>query len=233
MKTRLFRNVLDECPYGKDAAEAAAWYFHALDMDGARYESLLVQGWRRCGPAFYRNDCADCELCRPIRVSAKEFSPSKSQRRTLRSNGDLTVTVDPSVFREEDYQLYLRYNRDWHESKRVPERDEFRFFIDSPLDTRTIRYFMEDELIGVGWIDVLPNSISSVYFAFEPRLSKRRLGVFSLLRELELCDEWGKSWLQLGFHVPDCPKMDYKSDFKPCQIAVGGEWRECSFVSPT
>ena len=86
---------------------------------------------------------------------------------------------------------------------------------------------MEEHLIGIGWTDILPNSLSSVYFAFDPDHSFRRLGVFSLLKELELCRKLQKKWLQLGFWIEDNHKMSYKNQYKPCQILVkDGGWQE-------
>jgi arginyl-tRNA--protein-N-Asp/Glu arginylyltransferase len=95
----------------------------------------------------------------------------------------------------------------------------------SPVPTDIMRYYVDGRLAGLGWIDILPHSLSSVYFSFTPTYSSRSLGTFSILKQIELCHDLGKDWLQLGFWVQACQNMTYKSRFKPCQILVDGVWQ--------
>lgn len=87
-----------------------------------------------------------------------------------------------------------------------------------------LRYYLESTLVGVGWLDVLPNSLSSVYFAFDPAYQKRRLGVFSVLKEIELAKKLHKPFLHMGFWVCDCKSMKYKDEYRPYELLVGGKW---------
>lgn len=48
-----------------------------------------------------------------------------------------------------------------------------------------MKYYLDNKLIGVGVIDLLPNGLSSVYFFYEPEYKDHRLGVFSSLIEIE------------------------------------------------
>ena len=80
--------------------------------------------------------------------------------------------------------------------------------------------------MGLGWIDVLPYSLSSIYFSFDPEYSSRSLGTFSILQQAALCARLGKEWLHLGFWVKERQNMTYKSRFKPCQILIDGTWSE-------
>ena len=92
-----------------------------------------------------------------------------------------------------------------------------------------MEYYLGDKLIGAGWLDVLPNGISSIYYIFDPDYSKRSLGTFSVMKEIELCNDLGKEWLYLGFYVRESPKMSYKADFKPYQLLTDDEvWIEYS-----
>ena len=42
-------------------------------------------------------------------------------------------------------------------------------------------YYDQERLLAIGWIDILPKMLSSVYFIFDPDEAPRRLGIFSLL----------------------------------------------------
>jgi len=74
-------------------------------------------------------------------------------------------------------------------------------------------------------VDVLPHSLSSVYFAFDPDFGRRSLGTFSVMKEIELAAAGGKRWLQFGFWVAGSQKMDYKAGFRPHETLIDGVWR--------
>lgn len=215
-----------QCPY-LPAHKSMAYAFSIEEMVPELYESLISQGFRRNGYYFYKNLCPDCEACIPIRVDVQRFRPSKSQRRVLRKNRDIRITRHPVCFDPEDFALYRKYCSIRHDSLEVRE-DYTRFLIDSPVATEMMRYYVGDHLMGIGWIDVLPDSLSSVYFVFDPDHAFRSPGVFSLLRELELCRTLGKEWLQLGFWVRNNRKMSYKNRYRPCQLLIDGKWHEFS-----
>ena len=96
--------------------------------------------------------------------------------------------------------------------------------IDSPVPTEMILFWLEDELLGVSWIDRLEDSTSAVYFAFEPNAQHRRLGIFSLLHEIEYAQHCNRQWHYLGYWVPDSKKMQYKADFRPSEVLLHHIW---------
>lgn len=82
------------------------------------------------------------------------------------------------------------------------------------------QYFLDEELIAVGVIDILPECISSVYFYYNPEYSFLSLGTYASLREIFLVRELSRKCpalcnYYLGFYIPTCPKMRYKSNMKP------------------
>lgn len=85
------------------------------------------------------------------------------------------------------------------------------------------QYYIDEELIAVGVIDILPSCISSVYFYYNPDYSFLSLGTYASLREIALVRQLSKSCPQLknyylGFFIPTCPKMRYKSNVKPSYL---------------
>jgi arginine-tRNA-protein transferase len=214
------------CPY-LPGRTALSHFLQAPPGSGAWYEKLISERWRRSGGIYYQPNCPGCRLCLPIRIPVASFKPSPSQARTLRRNADLTVILGPDLADPEALALYGRHQTGWHGAETEPTPEDSREFLGkSPVDSVLMLYRLDGVLLGAGWVDLLEDSLSSVYFAFEPAAAKRRLGVFSLLKEIELARNLGKAWLQLGFWVPGCPTMDYKSGYRPHEVLAGGRWTD-------
>ena len=131
----------------------------------------------------------------------------------------------PAEFNLKDFELYQRYQKDWHNVESpISEIEYYEFLIESPVTTEILRYYSAGKLIGVGWIDRLAELVSSVYFVFDPECVSRRLGVFSLLYEIEYTRFLDIRWLYLGYWVENSPKMNYKADFQPAQILQNSRW---------
>ena len=211
------------CPY-LDGGEWIAYCLYTRNTAPAIYESLINSGFRRNGFSIYKNICPNCDACLPVKVDAANFKPSKSQRRVLKKNRDVIVRRHPTCFDAEGFLLYRKYCHLRH--GHIPREEEYSaFLIESPVPGEMMRYYLGRRLVGVGWIDVLPDSLSSVYFAYDPDFSARSLGVFSVMKEIELCAATGKSWLQLGFWVGRNRKMSYKNRYRPCYLLVDNKWR--------
>jgi len=196
-------------------------------LDGAAYERALADGWRRSGPVLYRNRCAACDACVPIRVDAAALEATKGQRRAIRANADVTVSLEERAFSAEDYALMKRYllARHREEAESLGEAEYRKAYVESPVEGAIARYRTADgRLVAAGYLDLLPEGLSSVYFAFDPDESRRSLGVFSVFAEARIARELGKRWYYLGFWVACCRKMAYKAGFRPHEIARGGVW---------
>ncbi|ALC41363.1 Ate1 [Drosophila busckii] len=77
------------------------------------------------------------------------------------------------------------------------------------------QYWLDEKLIAVGVIDILPGSISSVYFFYDPDYSFLSLGTYGSLREIDLVQTIAESvpalkYYYMGFYIHNCPKMRYK-----------------------
>ncbi|MDR1931657.1 MAG: arginyltransferase [Spirochaetales bacterium] len=213
----------DECPYLPGRVWKTEFFTVAACPEGV-YEFLLAQGFRRSGLIFYRNICPDCEECRQIRIPVSRFAPTRSQARAVRKNRDVQVSIAPAGFRKDVFALYRRYSAFKHEKDTEDEKSFRRFLCDSPLDTRMTLYRIDGALAAAGWVDVLPGGLSSVYFAFEPDFARRSLGVFSVVKEIELAKDMGLPFYYLGFVVDGSPKMGYKAAYCPQQRLYGGVW---------
>ena len=55
------------------------------------YEFLIKNGFRRSHNILYNQVCANCNLCKSIRINVKKFTLSKSNKRILNKNKNLFI----------------------------------------------------------------------------------------------------------------------------------------------
>jgi hypothetical protein len=101
------------CGYLKDR-EATDEAYAVLQLAPLSYHALMNRNFRRAGQVLYRPRCASCTLCRQIRVPVRDFQPSRSQRRCLVKNADLTRRLREPHLDREKHELYARYLRARH-----------------------------------------------------------------------------------------------------------------------
>jgi arginine-tRNA-protein transferase len=216
------------CSYLPDrTARDRAFWADRLDLE--LYHDFMDCGFRRSGKVIYQPACRGCRECRPIRISVKRFLPTKSQRRCLRRNADLAVSVATAVASDEKFDLYVRYMRDWHGRQDVESRSDFESFLyDSPVMTVDMSYRdPSGRLLAVGICDVCTRSLSSVYFFFDPSEAQRGLGTFGALREMDFAQSRGVPYYYLGYFVAGCASMSYKAALGPNEMLdTDGVWRE-------
>ena len=63
-----------------------------------------------------------------------------------------------------------------------------------------MKYFVDNQLIAVGVVDILPEGLSQVHFFYDPSYKKLRLGVIGSLKEIEFIKEINKSFPQFKYH---------------------------------
>ncbi len=217
-----------DCPYlpGRVARQEG---FLIDQVPSSLYRAFLDRNFRRSGRLIYRPACDGCRACEQIRVPVREFVPSRSQRRILRRNRDLMVTHDsnpmPSL---EKWLILQKYLEARHDEQMCRDYATFvEFLYDSPLQTLELGYWLGERLVGVSIADVCPRAFSSVYMYFDPEFSRRSLGSYSILWEIEYCKRRGLEHYYLGYHVATAKTMAYKASFMPHQRLIdAAEWRE-------
>ena len=184
------------------------------------YESLLRFGWRRSGDILYRYRCADCRLCVPIRIPVSRLSQGKSAKSLVRKNSDIQVRIVEPIPSDEYYSLYEKYVNTKHPGSESADPESFMSLFDAPIVVLSEYRDKEAKLRALGFIDLLPTGLSSVYFAFDTDEGRRSLGRFSVYAESAIAKRMGKLYYYLGFWVPFAPTMDYKADFRPFELAL-------------
>jgi arginine-tRNA-protein transferase len=193
------------------------------------YHRFMDAGFRRSGTLVYQPICRGCRACLQIRVLVGRFTPSKSQRRCLRRNQDLLITIAEPTATDEKYALYQRYQAQWHGKPEGDDRESFESFLyESPVETMEFSYRdRAGDLLAVGICDVSERSLSSVYFYHDPAHARRGLGHFGALYEIAWARTAVLPHYYLGHWVKNCAAMEYKSSYRPCEVLQpDGQWRD-------
>ena len=229
---RSFRQDMP-CAYLRDGRTASIEYTVIGSDAPDQFNRILSRGYRRFGGVFYRHVCRDCTACVPIRIAPHSFTPDKGQRRARRRNDDLRIrVVSRSLVTGERIRLYRSYITSKH-SPPAAELDGDTEDHEETLHhihygypaTLEMDYYLGDRLIGVGIIDEAAEALSANYFYYDTNFPVRRLGVYSILREIELARRLGKRYYYLGYYNAETAKMSYKGSFRPHQLLTEGRWR--------
>jgi len=199
-----------------------------LEMNTRLYSQTVEQGFRRSGNMVYQPYCSECQACLPIRIPVDYFQANRSQRRNLKSNQDISVTVQNSNFREEYFQLYKRYLNSRHGDGCManPTRESYQQFLSIDWgETRFLEFREKERLLAVAVTDPLENGLSAVYTFFDPNEAKRALGKFAILSQIQYAQSLELEYLYLGYWVKASRKMSYKGDYTPIQILQQGAWQ--------
>jgi len=145
-------------------------------------------------------------------------------RRTLAHNEDLKVMVTKPSVSEVHLDLYRRYHQDMAQRRGWDQRETslgeyYETFVDGAGSFgHQLLFFLEDALVAVALVDLLPQAMSSVYCYYDPTLRRRGLGKYSILRQVDWARQRGIPYLYLGFRVADNPSMRYKARYRPHQL---------------
>uniref|UniRef100_W6NNZ4 Arginyl-tRNA--protein transferase 1 n=1 Tax=Haemonchus contortus TaxID=6289 RepID=W6NNZ4_HAECO len=137
----------------------------------------------------------------------------------------------------ESYLLYEKYQKIVHKDD-DPSRAGFkRFLVDTPLfDDEPLPspeglttgsyhqwYILDNKLIAVGVVDILPRCVSSKYLYYDPDYSFLSLGTYTALREIAFTrfvmrHRPETKYYYMGYYISTCPKMRYKGSFHPSEL---------------
>jgi arginine-tRNA-protein transferase len=183
---------------------------------------------------LFQPRCPACQACQTLRVEVAKFQPNRSQRRVRHLNEDVIErrVGAPKVSRAR-LDLYDRFHavqsdlKGWPQHPAKDAASYHESFVHNPAFTEEWCYFLDGRLIGVGYADVLPESMSAIYFYYDPDQRVRSLGTWNVLCLLDECARRKLAYLYLGYYVAGCRSLEYKANFKPNQVRhPDGQWRD-------
>ncbi|RKQ71439.1 arginine-tRNA-protein transferase [Litorimonas taeanensis] len=227
-RLQFYLTIPGPCPYLPGRIERKI--FTQLDpLDGPHLNNYLTHaGFRRSQNVIYRPACESCRECRSLRVDVIGFETRKRFRRIKNRNNDLSREIKGPIATKEQFNLLKQYLTTRHIHGGMADMDFARYEMmveDCASETEIVEYRLTDgHLVAAILIDRLMDGHSLVYSFFDTQESKRSLGLLMILDQIERCKTLNFPYLYLGYWVPGSTKMDYKSDFQPCEVLSHRGW---------
>jgi arginyl-tRNA--protein-N-Asp/Glu arginylyltransferase len=227
MKTLFsFTTRPESCSY-LPAETSRQHYDIVSELTPEEYQQRLQSGWRRFGYSLFRPECPACRACQSIRVDVKQFEPDRSQQRAMKANRDLVISRGAPNVSEERIDLYDRFHEyraetvGWRNHGRGDESNYIETFVANPFAVEEWQYRLEGKLVGVGYVDVVPDGLSAIYFFYDPDHHKRSLGTFNALSVIHSARQRTMPFTYLGYFVEGCRSLEYKARFRPNEVYDG------------
>jgi len=223
----LYLSASHPCSYLDDQTANTLLLDPEFPVSQQLYEVLVKHGFRRSGYMVYRPHCEQCQACVSVRIPVAAFEPNRSQQRTWSRNADLRTNIVQPRFHNEHFSLYRRYQASRHPSSSMDDPDPEKyeeFMVASNVNTLFTEMFLGDRLVAVVVSDKLSDGLSAIYVFYEPELTRRSLGSFAILWQIDYARRLGLDWIYLGYWIEKCKKMNYKTNFAPVEGFRHGQW---------
>jgi len=163
-----------------------------------------------------------------VRIRVNDFQISKSQRRILNKNSELSFGEAPAVATSEQFAVFSEYQNIRHgdgDMVRMDFRDYQALIEETPVESFVGEFRRADgRLVGAILVDRVAGGLSAVYSFFDPALSRHSLGTLMVLRLVEAARQEALDYVYLGFWVAGSPKMAYKANFHPLEVRTSRGW---------
>ena len=135
------------CSYLPEQDERLLVFMSDNDPTLHEYDLLIGAGFRRSGTQVYRPHCGSCNACESIRLPVNNFAASKSQKRIIKRNQDLTIRISNGD-KPEYYPLYESYINQRHDdgSMYPATLEQYQGFILSPWNNALFIEIYANEL---------------------------------------------------------------------------------------
>lgn len=227
------------CPYLAGKFERKV-FTHLLNSDAQHLHDTLSQGgFRRSQNIAYRPACEGCASCISVRIPVASFRWTRSFRKVLRQNRDLSIDTSPAKATSEHYSLFRYYIDRRHGEGGMVDMSVLDFTAmveESYVRTQLVEYRLppvparagaaatKGELIATALTDVLDDGLSMIYSFYDPDLTARSLGTLMILDHIDRARRLGMSYVYLGYWVSGSNKMSYKARFLPQERLLRDGW---------
>ena len=230
---QFFITAPSPCPYLPGKQERKV-FTHLIGSDSRALNTALSQGgFRRSQNIAYRPACDGCQACSSTRIPVESFEWTKSFKRVIRKNSDVSSKFIKARATSEHYSTFRSYIDTRHSEGGMADMSVYDFAAmvdDSVADSNIAEYRLgansihAGELIGAALVDVLGDGLSMIYSFYEPSFAYRSLGTLMILDTIKRAQQLKLPYVYLGYFVKGSKKMDYKAKFKPQQRLTPDGW---------
>ncbi len=230
---QFFITAAGPCPYLPGRFERKV-FTHLVGPDAKSLNTQLSNGgFRRSQNIAYRPACDSCHACMSVRVPVQQFDWTKSFKRIVKRNGEISSEVVPAKAKSEHFSLFRTYIDHRHSEGGMSEMTvlDFAAMVDDTLvDSRIVEYRLptdynpNGELIASVLVDLLNDGVSLIYSFYDPELEHRSLGTYIILDMIRRTKNMGLPFVYLGFWIKESHKMSYKSRFLPQERLTTEGW---------
>jgi arginine-tRNA-protein transferase len=224
------------CPYLPGHEERKVFTHLVGERAGDLNDVLTHGGFRRSQSIAYRPACEACKACVSVRVLAREFQPSRGQRRVRQRNADIISEMRTAAPTSEQYSVFRAYLDSRHQDGGMADMTVLDYAMmveDSHVETKLVEYRQRTDgvtqarsgpLLAVALTDVLGDGLSMVYSFYDPDHDARSLGTFMILDHIARARAMGLDYVYLGYWIAGSRKMDYKRRFLPQERLLPDKW---------
>ena len=216
------------CPYLPNRTERRV-VTELLGRDAvALHDGLSEAGFRRSHNIAYAPACPSCQACKAVRILARQFEPSRSQRRILKRNNGIEVLEKSPIASQEQFDIFVAYQDSRHSDSDMAKMDfrDYQALIeDTPVESSLVEFRDQDQrLLASCLMDRVKNGLSAVYSFYDPERHRDSLGTLMVLWMIDRARALDLEYVYLGFWIADCSKMSYKSNFQPMETLSPKGW---------
>jgi arginyl-tRNA--protein-N-Asp/Glu arginylyltransferase len=227
-----FTTLPGPCGYLPDQTWSLSYEFVG-QITAAEYQVRLLSGWRRFGFSLFKPECPSCRRCQSLRVPVQSFKPDRSQRRAIAANEkNVRLVIGAPSIDQAKLEIYNRFHSFQHANKGWPRHGEenpgayAESFVDNPFPTEEWCYYLGNKLLGVGYVDALPDGLSAIYFFYDPDERRCSPGTYNVINIIREAARRRLPHVYLGYFVEGCRSLEYKGRFRPNEvICPNGKWK--------
>ncbi len=147
----------------------------------------------------------------PLRILLERFRLSKSQRRVLRRNTDLTLKTGPACIDDTRRQLFDAHKQRFQDNL-PPSLDGYLGVRPGacPCETIELALYKQDYFLAASYLDLGRQAASSVYAMFDLAKSRRSLGTLTMLLEIAYARQRACRYYYPGYAYDAPSAYDYK-----------------------
>ena len=192
--------------------------FLCLEASAEEMDRFWAEGWRHFGIFFFRYRTAvhgkKTFTVLPLRLDVSRFALTRSLKRVVAINRDLTSLIQPASVDKVKQALFSKHRLRFKEN--VPTSlSNFLSPLPATVPCRNLELcvYLGKKLTAVTFLDLGQTATSAVYAMFDPGEAKRSLGILLMLHSIQFTREQGYRYYYPGYAYREPFAYDYKKRF--------------------